>query len=135
MNNSDKRLLFIVDDNVSYANMAGVYLSSNLPGIETKIFTTGEACLHAMNLNPFAVVLDYFLNTKFESAWNGIEVLKKILADYPTSNVIVISAQESMELALNCMNSGAIDYVIKNEKAMPEISKILLNLMDDEVEY
>ena len=85
--------------------------------------------------NPFAVVLDYFLNTKFESAWNGIEVLKKILADYPTSNVIVISAQESMELALNCMNSGAIDYVIKNEKAMPEISKILLNLMDDEVEY
>jgi len=135
MNIYSTRLLFIVDDNLSYANMLAAYLSQEISGVETKVYGTGEACLHEMHLNPFAIVLDYFLDTRFEQAWNGIHVLKKIVSEFPDSNVIVLSAQESLELALNCIKEGAIEYVVKNEKTLPAIQKIMLNLIDDDVEY
>jgi DNA-binding NtrC family response regulator len=135
METKENRLIFIVDDNLTYAKMLGTFISAEIGGMEIRIFGTGESFLHEMHLNPFAIVLDYFLDTKFENAWNGVQVLKKILSDYPTSSVIMISAQESMELALSCMNEGAVDYVIKNDKTLPAIQKILLNLIDDAVEY
>jgi FixJ family two-component response regulator len=130
----ENKLVFIVDDNLSYANMLNVFLLNEIPGLETMLFNTGEACLHDMYLNPLAVVLDYYLDSKVEFAWNGGQILKKILAADPSANVIVISAQDKIEIALDCVKEGAREYVMKNEKAFLEIKKIVLNIIDDAFE-
>jgi len=135
METTEKNLVFIVDDNPAYAKMLNTFLLKAIPNLKTKIFSTGEACLHEMYLSPMAIVLDYYLDAKFEYAWNGIQILKKLLSKDPALNVIVISAQENIEIALNCIKEGAIEYIIKNEKTLPEIQKLLLNVIDDAVEY
>ncbi len=135
METSEKKLVFIVDDDPLYSKVMSEFFTKEIPHLEVKLFSTGEACLHEMYLNPVAVILDYYLDSEFEYAWNGIQILKKILLAYPSSNIIIISAQENMETALNCVKQGALEYVIKNEKALWAIKKTLLDVIDDTVEY
>ena len=52
---------------------------------------------------------------------NGIEVLKKIKKINPSIEVIMLSAQERMKVAVNSIQFGAFDYVIKTDLAMRRI--------------
>jgi len=44
---------------------------------------------------------------------SGQEILKKVKADYPEIPVIVITADEEVDTAVECMKLGAFDYLIK----------------------
>ena len=44
---------------------------------------------------------------------NGIEVLKKIKANYPSTEVIMVSGQEDIDIVIEAQRQGAIDYVRK----------------------
>ena len=44
---------------------------------------------------------------------SGQEILKKVKADYPEIQVIVITADEEVPTAVECMKLGAFDYLIK----------------------
>lgn len=54
------------------------------------------------------VVLD--INMPFIS---GIELLPKIVQEYPETHVIIITAVNDVESAVTCMREGAFDYVVK----------------------
>lgn len=131
----DKKLIFVVDDDPIYTKVVSEYLSKEIPNLEFKLFNTGEACLHELDLEPVAIVMDYFMNSEFENAWNGQQILKKILNINPSMSVIIISAQHDMEVALNCLRLGAFDYIIKNENALPAIKSAITNVIDETVEY
>jgi DNA-binding NtrC family response regulator len=46
-------------------------------------------------------------------ALSGEEVLTKVKQDYPHIPVIVITAKNAVDTAVNCMKSGALDYMVK----------------------
>ena len=55
---------------------------------------------------------------------NGIETLDKI--KYITDIIVVIlSSQDKIEVAINCMHHKAFDYVIKSETAFMRLQKII----------
>ncbi len=135
MEASENKLVFIVDDDTLYAKAVSAYLLKEIPDLQLKTFTTGEACLHSLYLNPVAIILDYYLNSEFEFAWNGLQMLKKLREADPSLNVIIISSQHDMEVALNCMREGATEYIIKNESALPAIKKLMEGIFDDAIEY
>ena len=122
--------VFVVDDDKMFLtslahHIKGMFISS--PNIKT--FPTGEECLKNLHTKPNVVILDYFLNSQYPEAMNGVNVLKKIKEINPDTEVIMLSAQDKMEVAIDVMKHGAADYVIKNDNVFMGIQHGIMNVI------
>jgi len=45
--------------------------------------------------------------------FSGVDLLKSIVAEWPTVRVIILSGMNQLETAVNCMRAGAFDYFVK----------------------
>ena len=108
--------IFIVEDDPFYQEIIrNELLVSDYVFVEAS--SNGQECIDNLNLNPDIILLDYNLGEDM----NGIEVLKKIKKINPSIEVIMLSAQERMKVAVNSIQFGAFDYVIKTDLAMRRI--------------
>lgn len=113
----DHRFMFVIDDDPVQTEMIKDYLSDRYI-FEMKVYENGEAAMDDVRkLKPEIVVLDYHLNANNPNAMNGIEVLKQIKSHSPATKVIMFSAQDNINIALESMRNGAYDYIIKGETA------------------
>jgi DNA-binding NtrC family response regulator len=110
-----KETVFIVDDEPMHAQMMEDYLKSKFPFFEISKFKTGEECNENMSMNPGIIILDYHLNSIDASARNGAQILEHIKKNYTSTEVIMISGQDKIDVAVDCMRLGAYDYIVKNE--------------------
>ena len=126
-----KHRIFLVDDDVKTLIMIKHRLEKKIEQpIEINVFAYGENALDKLEeLKPDIVVLDYYLHAIRENAMPGLDVLKKIKAQRPDTNVVMISGQEDMETAIECIREGAYDYIIKNEKAMNRLELVVNKLL------
>ena len=122
---SEKKIhVFIVDDDMLFLKL----LKNDFlqyPEYETRSFATGELCLEKLNELPDVIILDYYLNGLDIHAMNGIEILDKIKAYNPDIPVIMLSSQDKIEVAVECMHHRAFDYVVKSETAFMRIQRII----------
>ena len=93
-----------------------------------KTFATGELCLENISQHPDIVILDYFLDSVDKNAMNGIETLDKIKASNPDIPVMMLSSQDKIEVAINCMNHKAFDYIVKSETAFIRLQKAITTI-------
>ena len=121
------RYIFLVDDEPIQNEMLKDYIADRFQ-YKIKTFESGEAALKEMHLDPEIVVLDFHLNSHLPNAQNGVEVLKKIKELHPKVQVIVLSGQDKLEVAVDSMKYGAYDYVIKGETAISRMENILNNI-------
>ncbi|MFT6865959.1 MAG: two-component system OmpR family response regulator [Cyclobacteriaceae bacterium] len=124
MKTDQKIKLFLVDDDALYLKSMEIdFLEIGEYTVET--FATGELCLQNIALNPDIIILDYHLNAIDKTAINGLETLDKIKVINPNIPVVILSSQDRIEVAVNCMHHKAFDYVVKNETAFMRIQKII----------
>ena len=110
---TNKIKLFLVDDDALFLKSLEIeFLGHADFAIET--YATGEICLKSISHNPDVIILDYLLNGIVENAMNGIETLDKIKEYNPEIPVIMLSSQDNIEVAINCMHHKAFDYVVKS---------------------
>lgn len=105
-NNMGKHLIFVVDDDPSIRRLLIHWLKKEGYGVLD--FESGEKCLHMMNRKPSAICLDIIM-----PGMNGIEALrqiKKIDNDVP---VIIVTAKDKVDTAVEAMKEGAYDYMVK----------------------
>lgn len=122
MKTSKKIKLFLVDDDPLYLKtMAIEFIQHGDFDLET--FATGEDCIAHLNSKPDIIVLDYHLDGIDSTAMNGLDTLDKILAINPEVSVVMLSSQDKIEVAVNCMHHRAYDYVVKSETAFLRIQK------------
>lgn len=115
MQTQDSPMIFIVEDNSIYNKLIASHLrSNNFKRIES--FLSGEECLKNLHKNPDIVIQDYLLN-----GINGLEVLKETKKKNPKTEFIFISAQESIDVAIDTIRHGASDYVVKNQFAFKKL--------------
>lgn len=126
MATSSKRYLFLVDDEPIQNEMLKDYLNERFL-YDVKIFDNGEEALQHMSLNPEIVVLDYHLSAHKPDAKNGVEILRQIKDGYPATQVIVLSGQDKIDVAVDTMKYGAYDYVVKGESAFSRIENVINN--------
>jgi two-component system, OmpR family, response regulator len=120
----NKIKVFLVDDDAVFLKSLEIdFIDSADFTVET--FATGELCLENLSHAPDVVILDYHLDDITTGAMNGIETLKRIKAARPDTPVIMLSSQDKIEIAVNCMHSQAFDYVIKSETAFLRLQKII----------
>jgi len=56
---------------------------------------------------------------------NGLETLDKIKAINPNIPVIMLSSQDSIDIAVDCMKHSAYDYIVKSETAFFRLQKAI----------
>lgn len=109
-------LIFLVDDDPIFLMVMETQFKEQT-NYQIRTFSTGEECLKNLSQKPNIVFLDYNLNTANPKAMNGLKVLEKIKAADYGIQVIMLSSQESIAVAINCMKHHAFDYIIKSEAA------------------
>lgn len=89
---------------------------------EILTFPTGEECLkEVLKKEPEVVVLDYCFNSNASGTMNGLQVLNKIKRANPATEVIMLSAQDNVAVAVDTLKYGAYDYVAKGQSAFIKI--------------
>jgi len=127
MKNIDKIKLFLVDDDAVYLKLLEIeFLQHADFAIET--YATGEKCIEHLKHNPDVIILDYHLDGIEKDAMNGVETLDKIKAFNPDIPVVMLSSQDKIEVAINCMHHRAFDYVVKSETAFIRLQKIITTI-------
>lgn len=110
--------IFLVDDDEMFLK-SSVHQLSRQRNYNLSTFSTGEEALEGIKKGDAdIVVLDYYLDSEVQGAKSGIEILKEIKAHKPNLEVIMLSGQEDVDVALNSMEFGAFDYVVKNKNSM-----------------
>ena len=95
--------------------------------IET--FSTGELCVANLDRHPDLIVLDYHLDGIQKNAMNGMQTLDKIKTFHPDIPVVMLSSQDKIEVAIDCMHHKANDYVVKGETAFMRLRQIVKNIL------
>ena len=121
---NDKIKIFLVDDDAVYLKLLAIeFLHHADFTIET--FATGELCIPKLSHNPDVIILDYHLDGIDKNAMNGLETLDKIKTFNSDIPVIMLSSQDKIDVAINCMHHRAYDYVVKSETAFMRLQKII----------
>ncbi len=122
--NNDKIKLFLVDDDALFLKALEIeFLAHADFAIET--YATGELCLENLARGADVIILDYHLDGIDKDAMNGIVTLDKIKAINPDIPVIMLSAQDKIEVAIDCIHHRAYDYVVKSETAFIRLQTII----------
>lgn len=114
-----KTKIFIVEDDTFYSKMINHKLSMD-PEFEISIFHDGESFLNRLHERPTIITLDHSLPDI-----SGLELLKKIKQEFSDIPVIVLSSQELIVTALEMLQFGAYDYIIKDSAAMDKLWHIV----------
>jgi len=104
---NDLSQILIIDDEANNRDALSMLLTS--AGYRVQATDSGEEALQIMQSTPFEIVItDLFL-----PGVSGIDILKKVKADSPYTNVILITGNASAETAVEAMKEGAFDYITK----------------------
>jgi two-component system, OmpR family, response regulator len=126
----NKILIFLVDDDAVFLKMLEIqFLESGDFHIET--YATGELCVENLAHKPDIIILDYLLDGVERDVMNGIETLDKIKAYNKDIEVVILSQQDKIDVAVNCMHHAAFDYVVKSETAFLRLQKIITNICEN----
>jgi two-component system OmpR family response regulator len=127
MTNENKILLFLVDDDPLFLKSLEIEFAQNTE-TAIKTFATGELCLENISLNPDVIILDYHLDSIHKNAIDGLETLDRIKTANPQIPVIMLSSQDKIEVAVNCMKHQAFDYIVKSETAFIRLQKAITTI-------
>lgn len=116
MSNETKIKIFLVDDDALYLKLLEIELLDH-GDFTIETYATGELCIANLSHNPDVIILDYLLDGIDKKAMDGILTLDEIKAYNSDIPVIMLSSQDKIEVAIDCMHHKASDYVVKSETA------------------
>jgi DNA-binding NarL/FixJ family response regulator len=125
-------MILVIEDNLFHNNEICCLLGL-IQKDEIISCTSVEESLMKNSESPQIIILNYHLNKILPTAMNGekgIQLFKKI---YPNSKVIVFSAQDSLEKAMQLMDVGADEYIIKTSYILNQIEDDCLLLLAEKV--
>jgi len=103
----EKMQIMIVDDELVVRESFYHWFIKTGHGVDTA--ATGEEALAKLEDHPFDIL---FVDIKMPGM-DGIELLERVMEEYPDTIVIIITAYGSIESAIRAMKIGASDYLLK----------------------
>jgi DNA-binding NtrC family response regulator len=106
--NGTSKAVLLVDDEQYILKAAALFLHGS--GITNVItLNDSEQVLPTLATHPVAVVvMDLHM-----PGMTGLELLPQIIERYPQIPVILMTASDQIEMVVQCMRSGAFDYLVK----------------------
>ncbi len=124
---NEKVKLFLVDDDALFLKSLEIQFMQH-GDFEIETFPTGELCTESLGHLPDLVILDFHLDGIYQNAMNGLETLDKIKKINPDIPVVMLSSQDSIDIAIKCMHHKAADYVVKSETSFLRLQKIITTI-------
>ncbi len=119
-----EKTIFIVDDEESILKLITHWVKNDWK-YKVKTFMNGNDLLDSLYEGPDLVLLDIMLPDI-----GGVEILKRIKRNYKNLPVIMLSAQGSIDVALESIRIGAFDYFpkpIDKNRLEPAIKNAIAN--------
>jgi len=104
---SQRETLLIVDDEAAIRRLLRQKLSGE--GYQCEETDAAEQVLNTLETSPIALVI---LDIKMPGK-SGIELLPEIKSGYPDTEVIMATAVNDINVAIQCLKQGADDYICK----------------------
>lgn len=104
---NQRETLLIVDDEAAIRRLLRRKLSGE--GYQCEEADTAEQILNTLKTSPIALVI---LDIKMPGK-SGIELLPEIKSGYPDTAVIMATAVNEVNVAVQCLKQGADDYICK----------------------
>ena len=117
--------IFIAEDDVWYSGSLQYHLELN-PDYEIKTFSSGKKLMNALHEKPDVITLDYSLPDT-----NGKKLLSYIKKELPETEVVIISGQEDISTAVELLNNGAYDYLVKDGETKEKIWQTILHIREN----
>ncbi len=127
MKTAENIILFLVDDDALFLKNLEIEFLQHAD-FNIKTFATGELCIQNLSHYPDVIILDFHLDGIDKTAMNGLATLDKIKAINPDIPVIMLSSQDKIEVAIDCMHHRAFDYVVKSETAFIRLQQIITTI-------
>ncbi|MBP6662018.1 MAG: response regulator [Paludibacter sp.] len=121
--------IFLVDDDAVFLKLLEIQFLEH-GDFEIETYATGELCVENLKNKPDIIILDYLLDGVERDVMNGIETLDKIKLYNAEIPVVMLSAQDKIDVAINCMHHAAFDYVVKSETAFMRLQKIITTIFE-----
>ena len=124
--------IFLVDDDAIFLKLLEIQFLEH-GDFEIETYATGELCVENLKNKPDIIILDYLLDGVERDVMNGIETLDKIKLYNAEIPVVMLSAQDKIDVAINCMHHAAFDYVVKSETAFMRLQKIITTIFETKI--
>lgn len=111
--------VFVVDDDRFHLEMMEQVLR-NMGMDNISLYLSGVDALKDIHLNPSIVFLDHQMDE-----FDGFEILRKIRRQNPNIFVVMVSAQEEIQVAVASLKFGAIDYLQKDKFLVTNIEEVV----------
>jgi DNA-binding NarL/FixJ family response regulator len=105
--------VLIVDDHSIVRDGLALLMERELGTKIVGFATTGEEAVSAaQRLEPDLIIMDLML-----PALNGIDATRRIIAEFPRTRIIALSACHTSEQVCRALRAGALGFVLKTEAA------------------
>jgi len=119
------KLIFIVEDDKAYGKSLEKFIQERFPEAKTELFPVGELAIDNLHRDPDVIIMDYYLNSRYYDAEDGLEMVRQIKAMHARVKTIVLSAQEKLDVVVKVVEETHSHYVMKNEQAFQKIEELL----------
>jgi len=117
-------LIFIVDKNPVHSSLLKYHLTIQRYS-NVQLYHSAEECLYRLRKN----VVPNFVVTEFDLAdHNGFDFLRMVKKISPSTQVVFFSAIDDPILAMQLIDSGASDYIMKTGKLDYGIKDLVKNI-------
>lgn len=119
-------LLLIDDDKVDRLNTVRVLTHSGWPVTIQETATAEQGLQLAQDKRFDLILLDYQL-----PSMNGLEVLKRLKSSALSNTaVVMLSHSDEIELAIECIESGAQDFILKQEVTVSRLCRSIVHAQE-----
>jgi DNA-binding response OmpR family regulator len=118
LGDKNKYKILIVEDNKLYSLLLN-QVFKECHELLVKCVYSGEECLDNLYWNPDVIILDHLL-----PGINGLETLKQIRKTKINPNIIVITDQDDIKIAIEYVNLGITKYINKSHDSKPIVKLI-----------
>ncbi len=124
-----KKLVFIIEDDLSQQKMLQVHFEQALGSYTVRCFADPEEMIKHLGEKPFAIVLDHFFNHQTKTGLDYLELLRKKHSALP---IIYYTTLNDDSVKAKVMKSGAVQYILKDSASLVRLRTTLDAIHENE---
>ena len=118
--------ILVVEDDVWFGKLIEHHLSLN-EDYEVDLVHSVKELNNKLNGSYNVITLDYSLPDG-----RGDVLLKQIKSNFPLTDVVIVSGQEELDVAVDLLRHGAYDYIVKNDDAKQKLWNTITKIKENQ---
>ncbi len=115
--------IFFLEDNRTQILVLKLAFSG-FENVEVSYFSKGKELIEALEVTPDIAIVDLMLPDI-----DGLELIKTVREKSPATKIVVISAQEDVNIIAAVQKEGVFNYIVKSESSLSYLRQVIADLI------